>query len=172
MLPHPTYWKHILIIISHPWLGLPSGVFPSGFPTKTLHAPLLFPIHATCHAHLILLVLTTRVTFGEEYKSQSFSLCSLLHSPVTSSLLDPNTRAVPKVKQNFFFNPNAFHFITQLTLKTFTAHTFTCTHLHLHTPPSRLTTASQCCGNFCVPFNCPLELRRLIPSVHGYIQCF
>jgi len=27
---------------------------------------------------------------GEEYKSFSSSLCNLLHSPVTSSLLDPN----------------------------------------------------------------------------------
>jgi len=27
---------------------------------------------------------------GEEYKSFSSSLCSLLHSPVTSSLLGPN----------------------------------------------------------------------------------
>jgi hypothetical protein len=29
--------------------------------------------------------------FGYEYRSLSSSLCSLLHSPVTPSLLDPNT---------------------------------------------------------------------------------
>ena len=29
--------------------------------------------------------------FGEQYKSLSFSLCCFLHSPVTSSLLGPNT---------------------------------------------------------------------------------
>jgi hypothetical protein len=28
--------------------------------------------------------------FGEEYRLQNSSLCSLLHSPVTSSLLDPS----------------------------------------------------------------------------------
>jgi hypothetical protein len=28
--------------------------------------------------------------FGEEYRSLSSSLCSLLYSPVTSSLLGPN----------------------------------------------------------------------------------
>ena len=32
----------------------------------------------------------TRTMFGEHYKSLSSSLCSLLHSPVTSSLLCPN----------------------------------------------------------------------------------
>jgi hypothetical protein len=31
----------------------------------------------------------TRVIFGKEYRSYSFSWCSLLHSPVTSSLLGP-----------------------------------------------------------------------------------
>jgi hypothetical protein len=34
--------------------------------------------------------LITRMIFGEEYRSQSSSLCSVLHSPVTSSLLGPN----------------------------------------------------------------------------------
>jgi len=37
--PHPTSWESILILSSHPHLGFPCGLLPSGFPTKTLHAP-------------------------------------------------------------------------------------------------------------------------------------
>ena len=38
--PHPTSWRSILILSPHLRLGLPSGLFLSGFPTKTLHTPL------------------------------------------------------------------------------------------------------------------------------------
>jgi hypothetical protein len=34
--------------------------------------------------------LVTWIIFRQQYRSQSSSLCSPLHSPVTSSLLDPN----------------------------------------------------------------------------------
>ena len=44
MPPHSTSWKSILILPCHERLGLPSGIFPSGFPTKTLYTP-LFPSH-------------------------------------------------------------------------------------------------------------------------------
>ena len=47
-------------------------------------------ILATCLAHLILLDLITRRIFDEAYRSYSSLLCSLLHFPVTSSLLGPN----------------------------------------------------------------------------------
>ena len=45
MPPHPTSWRFILILSSHLRLGLPSGLFPSGFPTRTMYTP-LFPVYA------------------------------------------------------------------------------------------------------------------------------
>ena len=93
--PHPTSWWSILILSFHLRLGLPSGLFPSGFPSKTVCTPLLSPIHATCQTHLILLDLIIWIIFGEEYASLSASLCSFLHSPVTSSLLGQISGSVP-----------------------------------------------------------------------------
>ena len=68
ILPHPTSWRSILILSSHLCLGHPSGLFPSGFCTKTIYTPLLSPIHATCPLHLILLAFITQKILGEEYR--------------------------------------------------------------------------------------------------------
>ena len=37
--PHTTTWRSILLLSTHLRLGLPSGLLPSGFPTKTLYTP-------------------------------------------------------------------------------------------------------------------------------------
>ena len=73
--PHPTSWRSILILSTHLRLGLPSSLFPFGFPTKNLYAPLSSLMRATCPAHLILLDFITRTILGEEYRSLSSSLC-------------------------------------------------------------------------------------------------
>ena len=79
---------HLIIILpstpgSSKWsLSL---IFHHQYPVYVSHPP-----YARCSACLILLGLLTRTIFGEECRSLSCSLCSVFHSPVTSSLLGPN----------------------------------------------------------------------------------
>jgi hypothetical protein len=49
-------------------LGLPNGLFPSGFPINILYAFIFSPIHATFPVHLILLGLIIQIILGEVYK--------------------------------------------------------------------------------------------------------
>ena len=61
------------------------------FPHQDPIHPFSSPIRATYPVHLILLHFITRTILGEEYTSFSSSLCNLLHCPVTSSFLGPNS---------------------------------------------------------------------------------
>ena len=92
--PNPVHipTSHLLEIhpnITHPSTPRsPHWSLSLQFPHQHPIHPLSSPIRATCPAYLILLDFITRTILGEVYKSFSSSLCNLLQSPVTSSLID------------------------------------------------------------------------------------
>ena len=93
--PNPVHipTSHLLEIhpnIIHPSTPRSPQWSPSlWFPHQDPIQPLSSPICATCPAHLILDFIT-HTKLGEEYRSFSSSLCNLLHSHVSSSLLGSN----------------------------------------------------------------------------------
>jgi hypothetical protein len=90
----PVYLRFIVILSSYLRLGLPSGLFPSGFPTRILYAFLISPSRATCPAHVILLVFVTLTVLGEVCKIQSSSLFSI--SPASRHFLPLGSKYSPQ----------------------------------------------------------------------------
>jgi hypothetical protein len=71
---HPISILSILVLRSHPHLDFPSGLFPSGFPTKFFYEFLIPSIRATCVAHLIFLDMINLIISGDVYKLLSICL--------------------------------------------------------------------------------------------------
>jgi len=90
MPPHLTSWRPIFILSSHLRLGFPSGLFPSGFPTKTLYTPLLSPyvLHAPPISFFSILSPEQYWVRSTYHKAPHYVVFS--HFPVTLSLLGPN----------------------------------------------------------------------------------
>jgi hypothetical protein len=61
-----SYLRSILILFTYPRLGLPSGLFPSGFPTNIRYALFFPPARATFPAHLILFGSIILIMLGKE----------------------------------------------------------------------------------------------------------
>jgi hypothetical protein len=55
--------RSILMLSIYLCLGLPSGLFPSGFLTNNLYTFLFSPIRATCPAHFILCLYNSNYTW-------------------------------------------------------------------------------------------------------------
>jgi len=95
--------------------------FPQVSPPKP---PIrLSSIRATCPAHLTVLYFITRTIFCEQYRSLSSSLCSFLHSPLTSSLLGPIFSSTPYFQIPSAYVPHSmceikFHTHTQQNIST------------------------------------------------------
>ena len=87
--PSHSLMIHLNIILP-PICGCSTWSLSLCFPHQNPAYTPPLPQCATCSAHLILLGLITIIIIGEEYRSLSSSLCSFLHSSVTSSLLGPN----------------------------------------------------------------------------------
>jgi hypothetical protein len=146
-----------LILSSHLHLGLPSGLHPSGYLTKTLYVSLLSVIYATCPAHLTFLDLITRTIFGEQYRSLSSSICSYRHSrylvtlrpkyssqlPFLKHCLRPSLNLSDQVSHPYEITgkPAVAHYLIHWDLQppeqTTCTHPPTHTHTHTHTHTSQ-----------------------------------
>jgi hypothetical protein len=74
--PQPISLRSILIPSFHLHLGLPSGLFPSGFPTKIFYNFLFSSMRAACSTHLIHLDLICLMILGisTNYEAPHFQL--------------------------------------------------------------------------------------------------
>jgi len=78
-------------------------------------------MHATCHAHQILLDMLTLIIFGEGYNLQGSTLCGILQPSASYSLLDLIFSSLPFSNTSIYVLPLAckmkFHTYTKQKVK-------------------------------------------------------
>ena len=91
---NPISWRSIVLLSSHLRLGIPSCLFPSGFPTKILHTPLLSPrkcyMPRPSQRSILLLSSHVRLSLTSCLFLSRF-LTKFLHTPLAS----PNRATCP-----------------------------------------------------------------------------
>ena len=87
--PYPTFWRSFPIISPfYAWV-FQMVFFPQDSKPKPFSHP-SSPPYVLYTLPILFFSIWSQKLLGEEYRSLSPSLCSFLHSPVTSFLLDPN----------------------------------------------------------------------------------
>ena len=105
-MPAHSTWRSILILSSHLHLGLPSHLFPSGLPTKTVYAPVLPQYPYPAHLNLELITL---IIFGDECRSYLYPLKPFpcfQGGFITFLMPGPQTCTCSQLRQ-FFFCPSS-----------------------------------------------------------------
>jgi hypothetical protein len=110
---HPLSPRSIIILFSYLRLGLPSGLFPSGFPTKILYALLISPLPVTWLTYLVKIHKHTHTHTHTQNSGQtagSLFKCYLqLNEPLCQWRAYKFVGYCP-VNPHFFFWPPAPHF--------------------------------------------------------------
>jgi hypothetical protein len=97
MLAHPISLRYLLILSSYLCLGLPSGLFPSGFLTKTLQATLLPPLSATSSANFTPSLFDHLSNRNDIYINQVLSALHLSLIAVKIPSFQPSNSVLPSL---------------------------------------------------------------------------